>query len=494
MTAPDIVLRVRESLGVAAVALAIAGALMTYAAGAAASWAPPQAVTTGSPLFGDPLLFAGPAGELLSWSYSTAAPHQTNGAGEAVAVAGMRFGSPRPLQHGFNGRQLVDLGNGRVAQLILTPTGLNTSAASVALGSTSGAFGHPLHASGSVFAARASLAGDARGDLLLAWISADRHGGHREVWASVRPAGRGFAAPQLLNGTAEAERVQAAVGAHGSMAIAFASKEPRERMFARVRPSGSGWGPQQNIGRAAEGTENDVSIFLTGGGAAVVAWYHTQLCSGGCESPGYVHVAVQPAHARRFGPAQLLWRSTSGLNGASIGVSLAPALVPAPGGAPLVVFLARVGLPGASSAPVPTAVMVAAAAGSHYGPAHAISPSGQQEADVAAAAGPHGVLVTWIRPEPPHYGGPVVAAVGDLGGHFGAPEQVSPNEEALRAVPVFDPAGRWPANALAPWTVAWTGRPFGELVSAAQVREAMWVSAPLCPLPPAAPDPACMGS
>ena len=484
----------REALRLAVVIVAIAGALMTYPAGASASWAPPQAVTTGSPTFGVPLLFAGPAGELLSWSYSTAAPHQTEGAGEAVAATGMPFGSPHPLPHGFNGRQLVDLGNGHVAQLILTPTGLNTSAASVALGSTTGAFGHPLRASGSVFAARASLAGDARGDLLLAWISADRHGGHREVWASVRPAGKGFAAPQLLNGHAEAERVQAGVGAHGAMAIAFASKEPHERMLARVRAPGSGWGPQQNIGPAAEGTENDVSIFLTAGGEAAVAWYHTQLCSGGCESPGYVHVAVQLAHARRFSPAQLLWRSTYGLNGASIGLSFAPALAAAPGGAPLVFFLARVGSPGASSAPVPTAVMVAAPSGSHYGPAHEISPPGQQEADVAAAAGPDGVLVTWIRPEPPHYGGPVIATIGDLGGHFGAPEQISPNQEALGAVPVFDPAGRWPANALAPWTVAWTGRPFGELISAAQVTEAIWVSMPLCPPPPAAADPACVGS
>ncbi|HUH81828.1 MAG TPA: hypothetical protein VLZ06_10920 [Solirubrobacteraceae bacterium] len=473
--------------------LATAGALIALASPAAASWAPPQTVATGSPLFGEPLLFAGPAGELLSWSYTTAAPHQTEGAGESAAGVGKRFGPSRPLPHGYNGRRLVELGNGRVAQLILTPMGLNTSAPSVALGSTSGAFARVLHASGSVYAGRASLAGDAHGDLLLAWISADRHGAHRDVWASVRPAGKGFAAPHLLNGSAQAEQVQTGVGPRGAMAIAFASKEPHERMFARVRPRGGGWGPQQRIGPAAEGHENDVSIFVTGRGEAVVAWYHTQLCEGGCESPGFVHVAVQPARARRFAPAQRLWRSPYGLNGASSGISLAPALAAAPGGAPLVAFLARVGSPGASSAPVPTAVMVAVPSGSHYGPARPISPPGQQEADVAAAAGPHGVLVTWIRPEPPHYGGPVVASIGDLGGHFGPPEQVSPSEEALRATPVFNPAGHWPANALAPWTVAWTGRPFGELF-ATQVTEAVWASAPLCPLPPASSDPACVGS
>src|SRR5271167_2564971 len=99
------------ALRIAAVAVASALGVLLCAASAAASWAPPQSVTTGSPSIGEPLLFAGPAGELLSWNYSTAAPHQTYGVGEAVAGAGLRFGAPRPLPHGFNGHTLVDLGN-----------------------------------------------------------------------------------------------------------------------------------------------------------------------------------------------------------------------------------------------------------------------------------------------------------------------------------------------------------------------------------------------
>ncbi len=472
--------------------LVVAVAEMSSPAASVAGWTPPQKVVAGNPLFGEPLLFAGPAGELLSWNFSTGAPHPSRGAGESVAAAGMPFGPPEPLPHGFNGRRLVGLGDGRVAQLILKPTGLNTSAVSVALGSTSGLFGRPLQVSGSVFAGRVNLSGDARGDLLLAWISADGHGGHRKVWASVRAAGKGFGAPQLLNGSAEAEQVQTAVGARGAMAIAFASKEPHERMFARARPRGGGWGPQQSIGPAAEGHENDVSAFVTANGETVVAWYSTQLCEGGCESPGYVRAAVKPAGAWRFASPQLLWKSTYGLNGASIGVSLAPALAGPSGGAPLVAFLTRVGSPSASSVPVPTAVIVASMSGSRYGAAHAVSPPGQQESDVAAAAGQRGVLVTWIKLEPPNFGGPVFAAVGDLGGHFSAPEQVSSNEQTLRAVPAFNPASRWPANMLAPWTVAWTGRPFSESQSAIAT-EAIWFSAPLCPLAPAASDPACPG-
>ena len=482
--------------GIPVAAFAAVGLSLVCAAVATASWAP-ETVISGSPLLGDPRLFAGPSGELLSWSYSTGLPpHQRQGAGEALAGAGLRFGPPRRLQHGYNGRTLVDLGDGHVAQLILTPTGSNTSAAAVALGSTAGAFGHALGVRGSVFAGRASLAGDARGDLLLAWISADRNGYHRKVWASVRPAGRAFGPPQLLNGSAETERVQAGLGARGAMAIAFATKQPHGRMFARVRVAGRGWGPQQNIGPAAVGTESDVSVFVTTSGEAVVAWYHTQLCSGGCESPGYVRVAVQPAGARRFAPAQLLRQDRYGLNGASAGISLAPALAAPPGRPPLVAFLARVGSPGPSPAPVPTAVMVAVPSGSRYGAPRTISPPGQVETDVAAAGGPHGVLVTWIRREPlPRYSGPVFAAVGDpRSGRFGAPEQVSPDEESLNAVPVFNPAGRWPANTLAPWTVAWTARPLGGFgLSVTVVTEALHVSTPVCPLPPGEADPACAG-
>jgi len=485
-------LRIGKPLHAAVVALAIGGVLTTYPTPSVAGWTRPQTVTSGSPLFGEPLLFAGPAGELLSWSYA-AAPHRTEGAGESVAGAEMHFGSPRPLPYGINGRRLVDLGGGRVAQLILKPTGLNTSAMSVSLGSTNGVFSHPLHANGSVYAGRASLAGDRRGDLLLAWIAANGNGSHRQVWASVRPPGKGFAAPRLINGSAEAEQVQTGVGVGGAMAIAFASKEPHELMFARVRPPRGRWGPQQNIGPAAEGAENDTSIFVTAAGDAIVAWYHTQACAAGCESPGFVDVAVHRAHARRFAPVQLLWRSTYGLIGVSSGISLAPALAAAPGGAPLVAFLARVGSAGPSTTPlVPTAVMVATPSGSRYGAAHEISPPGQQEADVAAAAGTHGALVTWIKVEPLHFGGPVVAAIGDVRGHFGAPEQISPLEEAFKAVPVFNPNGRWPANETGPWTVAWTGRAFG-LPPAASVTETVSASAPLCPLPPAAPDPACVG-
>jgi len=96
--------------------VALVVGLLISAAVAGASWTPPATVTSGGPLLYEPRLFAGPAGELLSWSYSAGlAPHQTESAGYAVGGAGRPFAPARPLPHGFNGRPLVDLGDGHLA-------------------------------------------------------------------------------------------------------------------------------------------------------------------------------------------------------------------------------------------------------------------------------------------------------------------------------------------------------------------------------------------
>ena len=152
------------------------------------------------------------------------------------------------------------LGGGAVAQLILRRTSVNTAKPSVAIGDVSGHFGSPLPVAGTVWVGKASLAGNRSGELLLAWISSTR-AGHRQVWASVRLPGGGFAPPQLISCSADGLAVTAGVGpgAHGSstasraasdMVVAFDSK--RGRMLVRVRPHGSGWGAAADIGPAAD--------------------------------------------------------------------------------------------------------------------------------------------------------------------------------------------------------------------------------------------------
>lgn len=82
-----------------------------------------------------------------------------------------------------------------------------------------------------------------------------------------------------------------------------------------------------------------------------------------------------------------------------------------------------------------------------------------------------------------------MAALGNpRNGRFEPGEQVSPAGEALQAVPAFNPAGRWPMNTIAPWVIAWTGRPLG---AGAPVTEALHVSTPLCPPPPGQADMDC---
>ena len=108
---------------------------------------------------------------------------------------------------------------------------------SVQLGSVSGAFGHLLSIPGkAVFAERASLAGNAHGELLFAWISADSHGEHSEVWASVRPHGGRFGRPRLISASAGAAQVNAAVGPQGDMVVAF--PDTQGHMLATIRRQG----------------------------------------------------------------------------------------------------------------------------------------------------------------------------------------------------------------------------------------------------------------
>jgi hypothetical protein len=229
----------------------------------------------------------------------------------------------------------------------------------------------------------------------------------------------------------------------------------------------------------------------------LVAWYETQLCEG-CVSPGFIRVAVQPAGATRFRREQVLEREATGLQGAPIGTSLAPLFIAVGGSAPMVVFVARGETQPASSQLIPAVVKVAYPKGLGFTAPQMISPADQEAGDIGAAAGPNGAIVTWVREDPPsYYAGTVFAAVRlRANAVFGPPEQVSPSEHVLSAVPAFTAASRWPRNSIAPWMVAWTSRPVTEASTVVRV------SAPLCPgesLPaPSRPskraDQACFGA
>lgn len=466
-----------------------------------AEWSAPVTISAPHNQIGGLQLASGPAGDLVAWKYwdliDAKGIFGTPRARYAVAGAGGSFGPERPLPASYAGGPMVNLGGGHLAQLLLLRTGVNTSRPEIALGSVGGSFGAPQSIHGaSVFVGRAILAGNARGDLLLTWIAADAHGYHRVVWASVRPPGGRFGSPQVISSRAEAEQVAAAVGSQGDIAVAFPNKWGR--MLARVRRHRQPWGPLQNLGPAAGGNENDVTPFVGDNGRVIVAWYETQLCEGGCVSPGYTRVAVQPAGESRFRRAQLLERDATGLAGTPSGVSLAPIVIAVPGHAPMVIFLARGATQPAASPLTPATVKVAYPKGLGLTAPQAIFPANQQAGDVAAATGPNSAIVTWIREDlPAYYTGTVFAAVRlPATGMFGPPEQASPSEHVLSTLPTFNTASRWPNNSIAPWTLAWTSRPQSEASTVVRV------SSPLCPspslpspVPPVMPpDPACFGA
>ncbi len=451
-----------------AVAPPLIGALALVAAtptlSLAAGWSPAVTVSAAHEMISNVGLASGPGGDMAFWRFYDLAPPKRQifgppGASYAVSLPAGPFGMPRPLPASYASGPLVALGGGGLAQLILRRTAVNTAKPSVAIGDVSGRFRSPLPVAGSVWVGRASLAGNRNGELLLAWISSPRSG-HRQVWASVRLPGHGFAAPQLISSSADGLAVTAAVGpgAHSTaiagraasdMVVVFDSK--RGRMLVRVRPHASGWGAVSDIGPAAVGNENEVATpYIGRNGRIAVAWYHRQLSEGGEQGPSYTEVAVRPPDRRNFLPAQTLSRSQSGPLAGEV------ALVGGDGHPPLVAFVA----PASSGEPTParSVVRVSSSRGDRFSAARTISPHGQWAGSVAAAIGPGGAIVTWVGgPNQPFStlapGAAVYAALGtSTGSRLGPAVEVSPAEHAQSAVPLrSENSGRW--------IIAWSSTP-----------------------------------
>ncbi|MGO9488992.1 MAG: hypothetical protein ACLQBB_08220 [Solirubrobacteraceae bacterium] len=404
---------------------------------------------------------SGHTGDMVFWHFDELeAPSDQifgpPGASYAVAPPAGPFGVSQPLPASYASGPLIALGGGRVAQLILRRTSVNTAKPSVAIGDVSGRFASPLPVAGTVWLGKASLAGNLSGELLLAWISSAR-AGHREVWASVRLPGGGFGSPQLISRSADGFAVTAGVGpgAHGpstsnraasDMVVAFDSE--RGRMLVRVRPHGSTWGPVADIGPAAIGNDDEVAPpYIGRNGRIAIAWYHRQLSEGGEAGPGYTQVAVKPPNRGTFLPAQTLAKNQNGPQSGEV------ALVGGDGYPPLLAFVATA----SSSEPAPahSVVMISLSKADRFGAARTISLPGQWASGVAAAVGLGGPIVTWL-------GGPisavspgatVYAALGAIGSNrLGGAVAVSPAEHAQSAVPARTENG-------ARWIIAWSEVP-----------------------------------
>jgi hypothetical protein len=425
------------------------------------SWSAPVTVSAPHDLITMPTLASQVSGEMVAWHYYDLLPpkRQTfgpSGAAYAYAPFGGSYGSQRPLPASYATGPLVPIGDAGVAQLILRRTGVNTSHPSVAIGDVGGHFAAPLPVAGTVWVGHASLAGNWRGELLLAWISSPR-AGHRQVWASVRLAGHGFGRPVLLSSTADGLTVTASVGpaSHrllpgrtaADMAVAFDSK--RGRMLVAVRPHGRLWSAAQGVGPAAVGNANVVATpYIGRNGRIVVAWYHRQLSEGGPLGPSYVQVAVRPPDRSRFLPVQTLARSANGVSEGRV------AIAGGGGRQPLLAFLAPASPHEAT--PARSVVEVSSASGNVFGRPATISPAGQWTSDLAAAPGSSEPIITWLGGPNPSFStlspGDSVYAELPSPDRLTAPIQVSPPEHVQEAVATH-------ARSANQWIVAWTALP-----------------------------------
>jgi hypothetical protein len=289
-----------------------------------------------------------------------------------------------------------------------------------------------------------SMASDGTG--LLAWV-ARASGSPRVVKVSLRAPGGRFGAPSIVSGTGRANSITTAVGPQGQRLVAF---ERGGRLLARYR-QGRSWGPLQDLGPVASGTDNELAALVTSGGRAIVADVHRQLTDGGDTGPLLVDAWVQPVGASRFRPGQRLEQADG------VAASL-PALVPVESRNAVLAWAG--GDPGAPPTPdgPSTRVKVSVMGNDgRFGAAQPLSAASRPVKAVAAAAQGGVALVSWIGIDPTSDGdGQVLAAIRAPFGAFGAPDEVSPHENAAATAPAFTGA---PASRP---VVLWTARPAGE--------------------------------
>ena len=367
---------------------------------AAPPWSAPRDVS--GPFTSVDGLWAG--GGLIGWRSED---------GEAGAPAG-RSGDP------------VFFGSGRAAVAIVRPVGSNRDPRSelrVAIRS-GGRFGPSRRVVKHPRIAPPSLAGNARGDLALAWFE-DRGTANDRVYVALRRAGHRFGKPIRL-ATGRVRGVSVAVGSRGDVLVAW---NARSSVRARLKRRRGGFARAETL-RSGPAWAAVLRTAVASSGRAYVAWSSQALSEGGDSGPAYYEVAVRPAAAARFRRAQRLDRLAAGRLGGPLDLTLTG------GGNALVAWVSdrvRVAETGADG---------------RFGAARDLSAPGAVPGDditrlggIDVAATPAGArLVTWT------VAGPLVrAAFGAPGAPLGPPEDVAPGETPRAA---FSPAP----------TVAWQAR------------------------------------
>ncbi|HEX6025990.1 MAG TPA: hypothetical protein VFZ00_28625, partial [Solirubrobacter sp.] len=174
----------------------------------------------------------------------------------------------------------------------------------VAFGRTDGSYGARRRLATRKDGIRGSvIAANANGDIAVAWL--ERRGGTNDrVYIAFRPKGKPFT-PPIRQATDRVRSVSIAVSPRGDILLAW---DARGVVKTRLKPA------RAPFFRRAETIESEPTFFarlrtaMTANGRAYVAWAAQLLTEGGTSGEGFYQVAVRPAGARRFRPAQLLER------------------------------------------------------------------------------------------------------------------------------------------------------------------------------------------
>jgi hypothetical protein len=433
-------------------ALAAAVATLIAAAPAsAATWTAPTTISAPH-TFVSPLSAAatGNGSVVLDWAFQDGVGNTaTNGVrGASLAPGATAFGPERTLPRDTS--QVVPYASRSIAALIDTTVAVDRRRLSVAFGTPDGpSLGTPRTVATDDVAFVPRLAVGSNGAGILAWI-ARASGSRRVVKVSLRAPGGRFGASSIISGTGRANSIVAAVGARGERVVAF---ERGGRLLSRFRAPGRNWGPVEDLGAVAAGTENELAALVVGGGRTTIVDVHRQLSEGGDTGPLLVDAWVRPAGASRFRTAQRLE------SGAQVAAS-PPVLVPLEArGAALAWRGADPASPGTPAGPGRRVNVSIMGTDARFGTPQAVSAPGDATTALGGASNGSGAILSWVRLAPgSDTSGQVFASVRVGTGGFGPAEPVSPAENASLTAPGIAPAGPPGGTPF----VAWASRPGGE--------------------------------
>jgi hypothetical protein len=430
--------------------LAVIAAGAFPAAAAGATWTPPQDLSSAHEFVDRPgLTVSGDGTALATWVWSDATGSEGRiGVDAAVRPPGAGvFGPERRLspERPFSAEQLTagPVAFGRDQAVLATARPVNRDPVlprlrlAVRVGRAGGRFGAARAIRTSVRIRDPRLAANARGDVALAWWE-DRGVRTDRVYVALRRAGGRFGAPIRLT-TGRIRGIGVAIGASGDVIVAWDG-----RGVVRTR-----FKPRRRRGFLRTDTIVSRPAFnallrpaVAPNGRAVVAWSAQFTTEGGNSGPIFFEVAVRARGARRFHRAQTL-------------EEMGPDQVPRDidqvvdsAGRNVVAWSGSDGLNR-------RLVVARMDADGRFHNEPVVSPPGVNARLSDLAAGPRGrLLVVWDDWDFEISHQVFAAYAPDPGQPFGAPEPVSPYQEARAGVAAFDPRSGEP-------TVVWTNRPLG---------------------------------